>query len=175
MKVEIHVDVIYPSISRFLTTHAMFSTHTFEQQSFSTLQSNPMKKQELWLNLPVKDLQKSKTFFESLGFQTTREAPGMLGFTIGQVPVMMVAEPDFEKFTLFQVSDTKKGSELLISVDAPDRTYVDDMAKKVKAAGGEVFAEAANVQGWMYGMGFADLDGHRWNIIYMDWENMPKP
>lgn len=133
-----------------------------------------MKKQELWLNLPVKDLQKSKSFFLSLGFESTRDVPGMIGFNIGQVPVMMVAQPDFEKYASHQISDTKKGSELLISVDAPDRAYVDDMVIKVKDAGGVIFSEAQEIQGWMYNMGFADLDGHRWNIVHLDWDNMPK-
>lgn len=133
-----------------------------------------MKKQELWLNLPVKDLQKSKAFFLSLGFESTRDVPGMVGFNIGHVPVMMVAQPDFEKYASHQISDTKKGSELLISVDAPDRAYVDQIVKKVKDAGGVVFSEAQEIQGWMYGFGFADLDGHRWNIVHLDWDNMPK-
>ena len=133
-----------------------------------------MKDQELWLNLPVKDLQKSKAFFQSLGFQSTRDVPGMVGFTIGQVPVLMVALPDFEQYASHQISDTKKGSELLISVDAPDRAYVDEMEKKVKDVGGLIFSKAQQIQGWMYNMGFIDLDGHRWNIVHLDWENMPK-
>lgn len=133
-----------------------------------------MKKQELWLNLPVKDLQKSKAFFLALGFQSTRDVPGMVGFTIGQVPVMMVAQPDFEKYASHQISDTKKGNELLISVDAPDRVYVDEMVKKVQDAGGIIFSEPQEIQGWMYNVGFIDLDGHRWNIVHLDWENMPK-
>jgi len=133
-----------------------------------------MKKQELWLNLPVKDLKKSKAFFLSLGFESTRDVPGMVGFNIGQVPVMMVAQSDFEKYASHQMAETDKGSELLISVDAPDKAYVDEMVEKVKSAGGKVFSEAQEIQGWMYNMGFVDPDGHRWNIVHLDWENMPK-
>lgn len=129
---------------------------------------------ELWINLPVKDLKKSKDFFVSLGFQSTRDVPGMVGFNFGKVPVMMVAQPDFEKYTSHQISDTRKGSELLISAEAPNRTYVDEMVKKVRDAGGEIFSEAQEIDGWMYNMGFIDLDGHRWNIVHLDWENMPK-
>ncbi len=133
-----------------------------------------MEKQELWLNLPVKNLQKSKEFFQSLGFKSTRDVPGMVGFTIGQVPVMMVAEPDFKRYASHAVANTKNGSELLISVDAPDRAYVDGMADKVARAGGTVFSEPQEVQGWMYNMGFADPDGHRWNIVHLDWDNQPE-
>ncbi len=129
---------------------------------------------ELWISLPVKDLKKSKDFFLSLGFQSTRDVPGMVGFNIGKVTVMMVAQPDFEKYASHQISDTRKGSELLISAEAPDRAYVDEIVKKVKDAGGEIFSEAQEIDGWMYNMGFIDLDGHRWNIVYLDWEKIPK-
>lgn len=133
-----------------------------------------MKKQELWLNLPVKDLAKTKTFFIALGFEPTRDAPGMVGFNIGQVPVMMITEPEFEKYTVHKVADTSTGSEILISVDAPNKVYVDEMAEKVKSAGGEVFSKPQEILGWMYNMGFTDLDGHCWNILYMDHDKVPK-
>ncbi|MEQ9166409.1 MAG: VOC family protein [Fulvivirga sp.] len=130
--------------------------------------------QELWLNLPVKDLEKSRAFFTSLGFESTRDSPGMIGFIIGKVPVMMVEESQLEQYTQHKISDTSKGSELLISVSAPDKGYVDKITKKIIRAGGTVYSEPQEVQGWMYGMAMIDLDGHRWNIIYMDWEKMPK-
>jgi len=133
-----------------------------------------MDKQELWLSLPVKDLQRSRAFFLALGFKPTRDVPGMVGFRIGQVAVMMVIEADFEKYTIHNVADSKQGSEILISVDAPDKNYVDDFAKKVKDAGGQLFSEPELIQGWMYNMGFIDPDGHRWNIIHMDMEKMPQ-
>ncbi len=85
-------------------------------------------KQELWLNLPVKDLAKTKDFFTVLGFESIRDAPGMVGFRIGQVPVMMVTGSEFEKYTSSTVADPSKGSEILISVDAPDKAYVNQMA-----------------------------------------------
>lgn len=130
-------------------------------------------KQELWLNLPVKDLHKTRTFFTELGFEVLQHAPEeMIGFKIGGVPVMMVTEAQFEKYALQSITDTTKSSEVLISVGAPDRKYVDDMALKVAAAGGKVFSQPADIQGWMYGCAFADLDGHRWNLLYMDQDKM---
>ncbi|MEQ8627261.1 VOC family protein [Ekhidna sp.] len=130
--------------------------------------------QELWLNLPVKDLEKSRAFFTSLGFEPTRDAPRMIGFEIGKVPVMMVEEAQLQLYTQHKVSDTTKGSEFLISVSAPNRAYVDEITNKIKDAGGSVYSEPQEIQGWMYGMAMVDLDGHRWNIIYMDWDKMPK-
>ncbi|MBU2916241.1 MULTISPECIES: VOC family protein [Reichenbachiella] len=124
-------------------------------------------KQDLWLNLPVKDLEKTKAFFSELGFEALRDAPDMIGFRIGGVPVMMVTHAQFEKYAIQTITDTSKSTEVLISVGAPDKEYVDDMAVKVAALGGEVFSPPADIQGWMYGCAFADLDGHRWNLLYM--------
>ncbi|WP_339925070.1 VOC family protein [uncultured Cyclobacterium sp.] len=128
--------------------------------------------QELWLNLPVEDLGKTKAFFTGLGFETMRDAPEMIGFKIGNVPVMMVTQAQFEKYALNKVSDTSKGSEILLSVGAPNREYVDHLASKVEKLGGKVFSPPAEIQGWMYGCAFTDLDEHRWNILYMDLDKM---
>ena len=56
----------------------------------------------------------------------------------------------------------------------PGRNEIDEMAEKVRKAGGEVFSEPEELQGWMYNVAFKDLDGHRWNMLYMDMEKMPK-
>lgn len=124
--------------------------------------------QELWLNLPVNDLHKTKTFFTELGFEKLRDAPEMVGFKIGGVSVLMVTETQFEKFAKNKVADTSKGNELLISIGAPSKEYVDIMAAKVEEAGGTVFSVPATIQGYMYGFAFSDLDGHRWNYLYME-------
>jgi predicted lactoylglutathione lyase len=51
---------------------------------------------------------------------------------------------------------------------------VDEMAKKAVGAGAKLYANPAYKDGWMYGCAFADLDGHRWNILFMDMSKMPK-
>lgn len=131
---------------------------------------------EIWLNLPVKDLQRSKTFFTSLGFEPTRDAPEMVGFLVGEkkTPVMMVHEEHFKKYSGHEISDTGRGSELLISFDAENKAEVDNMADKVEQAGGSIYSGPSDIQGWMYGFAFVDIDGHRWNMVYMDWAKMPK-
>lgn len=130
-------------------------------------------KQELWLNLPVKDLKRTKLFFTHLGFEVLYDAPEeMIGFKIGGVPVMMVTEAQFGKYAVQTIADTTKSAEVLISLGAPDRKYVDDMALKVEAGGGKVFSAPAEIQGWMYGCAFTDLDGHRWNLLYMERSKM---
>lgn len=88
--------------------------------------------------------------------------------------VMLFEENIFEGFVQNRASDTQKSSEVLISIDAESTQEVDEFAVKVREAGGVIYAEPAENQGWMYGFGFADLDGHRWNVLYMDLSKRPQ-
>jgi hypothetical protein len=133
---------------------------------------------QIWLNLPVKDALKSKDFYSKIGFKflderTTPDSACML-VGEGNFVVMLFAENMFQNFIQHQITDTKQSSEFLISIDAESREEVDTIAQNAKAAGGIVFAEPAENQGWMYGCGFCDLDGHRWNVLYMDFSKMPQ-
>ena len=133
---------------------------------------------EIWLNLPVKDLTKSREFFTKLGFNVhphKENNPTMAGMSIGEkkVMVMLVLEETFKTFVRTDVSDTSKGSEIIISFDAESREEVDELAKKAKEAGADLFGPPAEIQGWMYGCGFSDLDGHRWNALFMDFSKLP--
>lgn len=134
---------------------------------------------ELWINLPVKNVAKSKEFFTKLGFSLNPNAPNpdisaCLLIGAKNVVVMLFEEPVFKSFTNHEITNTKQSSEVLISFDAESREEVDEIAKKVKDAGGTVYNGPGDNQGWMYGMGFSDLDGHRWNVLYMDMAKMPK-
>ncbi|WP_127581297.1 VOC family protein [Paenibacillus koleovorans] len=134
---------------------------------------------ELWLNLPVKDVQRSKQFFTSIGFALnprfgdSNEAASLL---VGEksIVVMLVPEATFRGYTNHEVADTKLGSEVLISIDAESRDAVDELLDKVEAAGGTIYGRPSDRTGWMYGAGFVDLDGHRWNVLYMDMSQMPQ-
>ncbi|MGQ7946389.1 VOC family protein [Flavobacterium sp. WC2509] len=133
---------------------------------------------QIWLNLPVKDVGKAKAFFAKIGFafnvehETDSSACMFVG--VSDFVIMLFEEKMFEGFVQSKVSDTQIGSEVLISIDAQSVQEVDEFAAKVREAGGNVFSEPAENQGWMYGCGFADLDGHRWNVLYMDLSKLPK-
>jgi predicted lactoylglutathione lyase len=133
---------------------------------------------ELWLNLPVKDLNKSKAFFSEIGFPLHPEHVGredMAGLVIGdkQVMVMLFPEATFKGFTGNELADTKQGTEVLFSIDAESREEVDELLRRAEQAGGTVYGRPQG-EGWMYGGGFVDLDGHRWNVLYMDMSKMPQ-
>lgn len=133
---------------------------------------------EIWLNLPVKDVQKSKEFFGKLGFSFDQkyENADMACMIVGgkKLNVVLCSEKAFQGFARNEIADTNKASEILISFDAESREEVDELARKVEAAGGEIFCQPDEVQGWMYGFGFADLDGHRWNALFMDFSRLPQ-
>ncbi|OXB23457.1 extradiol dioxygenase [Flavobacterium tructae] len=131
---------------------------------------------QIWLNLPVKEVAKSKAFFSEIGFSFNEEhdTPKSTCMVIGEgkFVVMLFEEKLFASFSHNQLTDTKTSTEVLISIDAESIAEVDELAKKVKQAGGTVFAPPSESQGWMYGCGFADLDGHRWNVLFMDFSKL---
>jgi uncharacterized protein len=134
---------------------------------------------ELWLNLPVKDLSKSKAFFTKLGFKFNEKFGGNTDesacLVIGNknIVVMLFVESTFRNFTSNEIADTKLGTEVLISIDSETREGVEEMARRAEQAGGVVYSKAEEIEGWMYGCGFTDLDGHRWNVLHMDMSKMP--
>lgn len=131
---------------------------------------------EIWLNFPVKDINITKDFYSKIGFTVDEKHTNanMVSFIVGKknTAVLFFDEKTFSGFTNHSVADTAKGSEILVSFDAESIEDVNETARKVFEAGGNIFAEPADVQGWMYGFGFADPDGHRWNMVFMDFSKM---
>lgn len=132
---------------------------------------------QIWLNLPVKDVAKAKDFFWKIGFSFNEQhdTPSSTCMVVGEghFVVMLFEETLFSSFSQNGISDTNSSSEILISIDAESREEVDQLAEKIKEVGGTVLAPPAESQGWMYGCGFADLDGHRWNVLFMDFSKLP--
>jgi len=130
---------------------------------------------QIFVNLPVKDLKKSMDFFTKLGFTfnpqfTDDNAACMI---IGEnIYSMLLMEKFFKGFTKKEISDAKKTTEVLIAIDAESREKVDELIKKAVDAGGTIYREPDD-HGWMYAHSFADLDGHQWEVLYMDTNKMP--
>jgi len=130
---------------------------------------------QIFVNLPVKDLPKSIDFFTKLGFTfnpkfTDETATCMI---IGKnIFAMLLMEARFKEFTKKPISDAKASTEVLIAIDAESREAVDEMVKKASEAGGNIYAEPQD-HGWMYQHCFADLDGHQWEVCFMDLSKFP--
>ncbi|MBA9072697.1 hypothetical protein GGR22_000823 [Flavobacterium gossypii] len=134
---------------------------------------------EFWVNLPVKEISKSRAFFKAIGFTENAqfsENPTMASFFLGDKNVVVNFFPEalFKSFSNTEIADTAKGTEALFSIDAQSPAEVDEVANKAVAAGAKLYANPGEKDGWMYGCGFSDLDGHRWNVLYMDFSKMPK-
>ncbi len=124
----------------------------------------------LFVNLPVADLTKSVEFFTALGFsfnpQFTDERAACM--VVGdEAYVMLLAEPFFASFTSKRIADTSDVTEAIFCLSAESRDDVDDLVRTALAQGGEPAAPPMS-DGPMYGWSFLDLDGHHWEVMWMD-------
>jgi predicted lactoylglutathione lyase len=131
---------------------------------------------KIFVNLPVKDLDKSITFFTKLGFSfnpqfTDDKATCMI--ISENIFAMLLVEPFFKTFTKKDIADARKTTEVLIAIDAGSRVEVQEMVKKALEAGGSSYMDPQD-HGWMYQHSFADLDGHQWEILFMDESAIPQ-
>jgi predicted lactoylglutathione lyase len=125
---------------------------------------------KIFVNLPVKDLNKSIEFFTKLGYsfnqQFTDETATCMVVT-DDIFVMLLTEEKFKTFTTKEICDARKYTEVLVALSLESRAKVDEMVRKAVAAGGATYNEPQD-HGFMYAHGFQDLDGHIWELIYME-------
>lgn len=125
---------------------------------------------KLFLNLAVQDLDKSVDFFTRLGFtfnqQFTDENASCMVVS-DEAYVMLLVPPFFRSFTSKEICDTATHAEALVAVSAASRADVDELVDTALASGGQPAGDALD-QGYMYGRSFQDLDGHIWEVVWMD-------
>ena len=131
----------------------------------------------LFVNLPVADLQASVEFFTKLGFtfdaRFTDETTTCM-IVSDQAYFMLLERPRFEEFAVKPVVDARTATEALFCVSAPERDAVDTFADTALAAGGTPAKDPMDM-GFMYGRSFADLDGHHWEVMWMDPQALETP
>ena len=129
--------------------------------------------QMIFVNLPVKDLNKSKAFFTALGYtfnaQFTNEDGACLVIVKDSIHAMLVTHPMYKGFIPANksIADATKTTEVLIALSCESRPQVDDLVRKAVAAGGSTYNEPKD-HGFMYQHGFQDPDGHVWEVFHMD-------
>ena len=125
---------------------------------------------QIYVNLPIKNMERSKAFFTSLGFsfnpQFTNEQ-GACMVIADNIFAMLLIESFFQTFTKKPVADATKSPEVLVCLSCSSRAEVDELVRKAVAAGG-TSPNPPQDHGFMYGHGFTDLDGHVWELIFMD-------
>ncbi|WAS91159.1 VOC family protein [Nannocystis punicea] len=131
---------------------------------------------KIFINLPIKHLQRSVEFFTKLGFafnqQFTDEHAACMILS-EEAFVMLLVESRFKDFTSRQICDTRTHVEGLFSLSAASRADVDHVADTALAAGG-TFVEDPQDYGFMYTRSFQDLDGHSWSVLWMDPNHLQK-
>jgi predicted lactoylglutathione lyase len=125
---------------------------------------------KIFVNLPVKNLDKSVEFFTRLGFsfnpQFTNETATCM-IVSDDIFVMLLTEQRFKDFTPKEICDARKYTEVLVCLSSESRDKVDEMVRNAVAAGGSTYNKPQD-HGFMYGHGFQDLDGHIWELMYME-------
>ena len=124
---------------------------------------------QIYVNLPVKDLDRSVRFFTALGYAfnpqfTDENATCMI--VAENIYVMLLVEPFFQSFTKKTIVDAHQSTEVLVCLSMDSREAIDALVAKVLAAGGTTPAEPKDY-GFMYQHGYQDLDGHLWELVYM--------
>ena len=130
----------------------------------------------LYVNLPVKDLERTVDFFAALGFSfnpmfTDENATCMI--INDGTSVMLLVESFFATFTRKPLADAHAVTETLLALSLDSRADVDDFVAKALAKGASEYAEPRDL-GFMYQRGIADLDGHQWEVFFMDESQFPE-
>ena len=129
----------------------------------------------IFVNLPIRDMERSRAFFAALGFsfnpQFTNEQ-GACMVVSDDIFVMLLVEPFFQTFTKKPIADARQSTEVLVCLSCDSREEVDALVRKALAAGGRT-PNAPQDHGFMYGHGFEDLDGHVWVLVWMNPDAAP--
>lgn len=124
---------------------------------------------QVFLTLPVTDLQRSVAFFTALGFPQNPQFSDDTAACIiinDTLSVMLGTHAKFREFTPKAVCDTSQAVEVLISLRCESREQVDALVAKALAAGGTTY-DAPEDLGFMYSHSFVDPDGHGWGVLHM--------
>jgi predicted lactoylglutathione lyase len=126
---------------------------------------------QIFVNLPIKDMERSKAFFTALGFefnpQFTNDQGACLVLSKDHNYVMLLVEDFFKTFTGKPIVNAKQSTEVLVCISCSSRAEVDELVVKARAAGAAVPRQPQDY-GFMYSHGFEDLDGHIWELAFMD-------
>ncbi|MBM7620724.1 putative lactoylglutathione lyase [Bacillus tianshenii] len=133
------------------------------------MKSLALKADKIFVNLPVKNLDETIEFFSKIGFEfnpqfTDENATCMV--ISENIFAMLLVEDYFRSFTKKDISDTAKSSEVIIALTANSREEVDEIVNRAFEAGGKPSNDPQD-HGFMYGWGFEDINGHLWEVFYM--------
>ena len=125
---------------------------------------------QIFVNLPIQDMARSQAFFKALGLSFNQRFTNEHGacLEIGEnFYAMLLVQPFFQGFTQKTISDAHKSTEVILALSVDSRAEVEDVIARAVAAGATT-PNAPQDHGFMFQHGFADLDGHQWEVFWMD-------
>ncbi|MBD2111837.1 MULTISPECIES: VOC family protein [Cyanophyceae] len=125
---------------------------------------------KIFVNLPTQNLDQAIAFFTQLGFafnpQFTDETATCM-IVSDDIYVMILTNDKFKTFTPKPICDATKSTEVLVCLSCDSREEVDSLVSKAVSGGGSTYNDPQD-HGFMYAHGFQDLDGHIWELMYME-------
>ncbi len=125
---------------------------------------------KIFVNLPFRDLPASQAFFTAMGYQFNKQFCDDTASCLvisEHIYAMLLTHDKFVQLSPHPICDATTNKEVLICLSCESRAHVDELADKAVAAGATTFEEPSD-HGFMYARSFLDLDGHGWNLMYMD-------
>ncbi|MBI1191563.1 MAG: glyoxalase/bleomycin resistance/extradiol dioxygenase family protein [Bacteroidetes bacterium] len=131
----------------------------------------------IFVNLPVNDLERSRSFWSNLGFgfnkQFSDEKALCLVLSEDRIYAMLITHPFFKTFTNRPIADGTS-TQVLLAIEVESKDRVDEIVQLALENGGTRYREGED-HGWMYYDSFADPDGHQWEIMWSDMSQLPTP
>ncbi len=125
---------------------------------------------QIFVNLPIQDMARSQAFFKALGLSFNQRFTNEHGacLEIGEnFYAILLVQPFFQGFTQKPISDAHQSTEVILALSVDSRAEVEDVIARAVAAGATT-PNAPQDHGFMFQHGFADLDGHQWEVFWMD-------
>lgn len=136
---------------------------------------NCMQIKSIFVNLPVRDIKKTKSFWTALGFQFnpkfTDDKALALILKEGSIYAMFLHADFFKTFTDRPIADGST-TQVLNAIEVDSREAVNALVKKALEIGAKEYSSPRD-HGWMYQHAFADLDGHQWEVFWSDESKLP--
>jgi predicted lactoylglutathione lyase len=129
-----------------------------------------MNPKKIWEILAVTDLERTTKFYSEIGFKFKGKSEDLVSFLVGEndFVIHFFLKEKIEANTKIKFSNTMENSEIMFTLSAETKQQVDDSAKEIENAGGKMISQPEEFGNGYYGFVFADPDGHKFNVFFME-------
>jgi hypothetical protein len=129
-----------------------------------------MKTKRIWANLAVSDLERTTKFYTGIGFKPNGASNDLTSFTVGEndFVIHFFVKDKLRAAIKGELADLQHGNEVIFTLAAASKTEVDNWEKEVESSGGKIISKPEEFGEGYYGFVFADPDGHKFNVFYME-------